>query len=52
MLRPLIQKILVRNSFNANYMDNNSQCSIDFSLMARGSLDNVEHIHFHSILKK
>jgi len=26
---PIDTKILVRNSFNANYMDNNSQCSID-----------------------
>ena len=48
---PIDTKILVRNSSNANYMDNNSDCSIDFSLIARGSLDNVEHIHFHSILK-
>ena len=48
---PIDTKILVRNSSNANYMDNNSDCSIDFSLIARGSLDNVEHIYFHSILK-
>ena len=48
---PIDTKILIRNSSNANYMDNNSACSIDFSLMARGSLDNVEYIHFHSILK-
>ena len=47
---PIDTKILVRNSSNANYMDNNSDCSIDFSLIARGSLDNVEHIYFHSIL--
>ena len=33
---PIDTKILVRNSSNANYMDNNSDCSIDFSLIARG----------------
>lgn len=43
-------KILVRNTYNSNYMDSGS-CSMDFSLIAKGSLDNVEHIHFHSILK-
>lgn len=48
---PIGTKIFVRNTFNVNYMDENSQCSIDFSLMAKGSLENVKHIHFHTILK-